>query len=251
MRLRPCRWLGASLLSGCPGNPVEGSGLDGGSTTAASSPSTAEGPEPETASGLTLGAEGSTTSAPTGTASGNGDASDGSTLDTAAETTADAGVTTADDDGTSSTGVETCADDQEPNDGEDAPFLLDPIGCGSSRMLDGVADGRTTPDWFQYYGDYDIVACGVEVDDFALPRVRLDSGPAMVVCAYVTCETEADIVCLAGAPSRSPGGLQGCCGDGDAHLQVDCTPIDESTDVLVSVDTTDVACAPYTLELAF
>jgi hypothetical protein len=197
-----------------------------------------------TDSGLTM------TSAETMTDPTTLDGTDTTASETIGETTTDDPTTTLSAGTTESTDTGVCAEPDEPNQTDATPLVLAEIACETSATVDGVADGSTTPDWFQFHGAYNADVCGAATTDDALPRVLVTAGGPLPVCAYVTCA--GTVTCTTGMASVSPSGHNGCCADSDAQLSVNCPGgSDESTDVLVSVDTALSACVEYTLQLSF
>lgn len=257
--------ISVALLCGCPGEPVEGSGsADGGSTSSDGSTSvtasntitvgsqsatdSSDGSNSVSVSATdTSGDPTSVTLTDTGTPDTGSQTTDASDTTASAETSTSAAETTTEGGSTESG---TCVDPNEPNDSEGTATPLAEIACDGQADVDDVADDATGPDWFAFHGAYND-GCGTGTEDDALPRAQASDG--LPVCVFVTCTAAmADIDCLHGAFDMSPGGLAGCCGDGDAQASVNCpNGSDESTDVLVQVDTSGTDCLEYTLQLSF
>jgi hypothetical protein len=255
-----------ALLSGCPGEVVEGSG----SGASDGDTSTGDGSATMTMSGadtMTVGSQSQTDGMTVSDGTDDGPITmtdptmtdptlDGSGTDSTE--TESQGDTTTTDDGTTTmeptTGEPACEEPDEnagdDNNSEGSATALADIACSGSANVDAVGDGDTGPDWFAFHGAYDELACGGGSLDYAEPRVQVVAGGALNVCVYATCP-EVTATCTIGMASASPDGRPGCCGAGDAHAQVNCDNGDEDADIWVSVDTAGLDCQPYTLTLSF
>jgi hypothetical protein len=243
------RWGVAALLCGCPGDPVEGQGSIGSDETSTSTDGTMT-----ASSTMTTGSQSGTDSTSGTLTMTTDDTTDPTLEDTSAESTSGETTIAATDDTTSasagtseSTGNAVCMEVNKPNDTEAMAVPLAAIPCETSMNVEATADDATAPDWFTFYGAYDEVACGGETYDYGEPHVQVAGLP---VCAFASC-TAVAVTCMVGGAQMSPGGLPGCCGDGDAHLLVDCDTPNESADVFVMIDTAGADCQPYTMTLSF
>lgn len=151
--------------------------------------------------------------------------------------------------GSSTGGGNVCNDPgPEPNETEDTADDLGDQGCGDmDGSIVGVLDGDTDVDFSVFHG-VDSMACGFNNPFIGL---TLTANDTVRMCVYTDCDNGTPMfMCPQGAMnSMSPGGLPGCCGNGDMTFQFNCSQSqNESAKVFVSLDQAPVdSCVDYTV----
>lgn len=256
--MRACALVLPFAIAGCAGDPIEsatsgagdedstGAGDSGATIGSTSTITTTQGATTaSTAVDVDSGGDPSGATLDDATTQGDGTTSD---ADTGVATTGASEATTDGDasHGTS-TGDDTCVDVNEPDQDEGGAVGLGAVACdGDDVEIAGVGDVATSPDWIWFDGVWDAATCGAVSSQ---PRVEVIDGGPLPVCAFADC-MGAGVGCEVGVGAVSGSGRPGCCGTDEVRLAVDCTGSDEGANVLVEIDTTSLACTPYTLRLS-
>ncbi len=148
-----------------------------------------------------------------------------------------------------------CGDDpNEPNDGEAAAVLLDPItdDDDTGSMVAGELDSPMDIDWYRYEGSDTALAI---VGPYAQVNIN-----ALELCVYAECLNgleNTEVSCNKGTTQQpSPGGRPGCCGmnTGGFDISLSCggTFSDDSALIYMSVTGSEAGvCQEYAITYNF
>lgn len=119
---------------------------------------------------------------------------------------------------------------------------------GSHTSIAGTV-GAGDGDYFFFQGKDNL---GNVVD----PAAKTDQG-GFTLCIFTTCDSgeTQSFKCTAGTPTKSPGGLSGCCvqAPGEVHSDHDCKGSildDDAAKVIIRIDQAN-ACTPYLVDYHF
>ncbi len=147
---------------------------------------------------------------------------------------------------TTTSGETVCSDPgAEPNDNEATATDLGAIEDCDAQLLDvsGVLNGNDV-DWYRYSGS-DVWGCSVD------PTRVVNGNGQLLLCKFADCPG-AVVTCSTGTPAVSPGGLDGCCGQGSVALSVDCDSWSDDATVYLSVEKpSGFDCVDYSIDMHY